>query len=71
MGKSLEDSEMLAALATLRAMLEATAPMYREVASMVTREQAHALAFSATHMAIASESFYQELESFAYRVMKK
>jgi len=71
MGKSLENAEMLTALATLKAMLQATMPLYREVADMALREQSHALAFSANHMATASESFYQELESFVYKVMNQ
>lgn len=71
MGKSIEEAEMLAALATLKAMLKATMPMYRDVAKMALEDRSHALAFSAHHMAIASESFYQELEAFVYKVMKK
>lgn len=71
MGKAIETAEMLAALATLKAMLQATTPLYREVADMAMKEQAHGLAFSATHMAIASDEFFKELESFVYKVMAK
>lgn len=70
MGKSLDDPRLIASLATLKAMLKATMPMYEEVARMALDSNANGLAFSAHHMAIASESFYQELESFVYKVMK-
>lgn len=71
MGEGLENSEMLVALATLKAMMQAIIPLYRDVSHMALQEQAHSLAFSANHMEIASESFYQELEAFVYKVMKK
>lgn len=71
MGESLEEAQLIAALATLKSMLQATIPMYGEVARMAVDSDAHGLAFSSHHMAVASESFYQELESFVYKVMKE